>query len=186
MRRGVRVGARERCMILRRARRFVRLANRRVSFTAGVAMSKMRFLIAAAAATLAVTAFAHGKPDEAVDYRMGLMTVVEWNFSPLGEMVKGKIAFDAAEFAKRAQRIANVSDQLVEGFPKGSDKNAHSDAKAAIWAHFDDFSEKAKTFDTEAKALADVAKGKDEAKDREQFRKLADACKACHEKYKND
>jgi cytochrome c556 len=151
-----------------------------------VVMLKMRFLIAAAAATVAATAFAHSKEDAAVDYRMGLMTVVGWNFGPLSAMVKGKMPFDATEFAKHADRIGYFSDQLLEGFPKGSGKGEHSDAKAAIWANFDDFTDKAKTFNTEAKALADVAKGKDEAKDKEQFRKVAAACKACHEKYKND
>jgi len=149
-------------------------------------MSKMRFLAAAAAATLAMTAFAHTKDDDAVDYRMGLMTVVEWNFAPLSAMNKGKMPFDAVDYAKHAERVAYLSDQLVEGFPKGSDKNEHSDAKPAIWSNFADFTDKAKTFNTEAKALAEVAKGKDEAKDREQFKKLAAACKACHEKYKTD
>ena len=36
----------------------------------------------------------------------------------------------------------------------------------------------------EAKALAAVAKGNDEAKDKEQFKKVAETCKSCHEKYK--
>ena len=148
-------------------------------------MSKLHFLVVAAAA-VAATAFAHSKEEAAVDYRMGLMTVVSWNFGPLSAMVKGKAPFDANEFARRADRVAYLSDQLIEGFPKGSDKGEHTEAKAAIWANFDDFTEKAKTFNSEAKALAEVAKGKDEAKDKEQFKKVAAACKACHEKYKND
>ena len=35
-------------------------------------------------------------------------------------------------------------------------------------------------------ALAEVARSKDEAKMKAQFKKVAEACKACHEKYKND
>ncbi len=153
-------------------------------------MSKLRFLALAASAVVAATAFAHSKEDAAIDYRMGLMTVVSWNFGPLSAMVKGKVPFDANEFATHADRVAYLSDQLLEGFPKGSDKGSdkgeHTEAKAAIWANFDDFTEKAKTFSNEAKALAEVAKGKDEAKDKEQFKKVAAACKACHDKYKND
>jgi len=149
-------------------------------------MSKLRVVAVATSIAVAATAFAHSKEDAAVDYRMGLMTVVGWNFGPLGAMVKGKAPFDANEFARHADRIAFLSDQLLEGFPKGSDKGEHTEAKAAIWANFDDFTDKAKTFNTEAKALAEVAKGKDEAKDKEQFKKVAAACKACHEKYKND
>jgi cytochrome c556 len=149
-------------------------------------MFKPRLLLSAAALCATVASFAHSHEDPAVDYRMGLMTVVGWNFAPLGAMVKGKTPFDAAEFSKRAERIAYVSDQLVEGFPKGSEKGEHSSAKAAIWTSFDDFKSKADDFTREAKALAVVAKGNDEAKDKEQFKKVAATCKACHEKYKDD
>ena len=57
-------------------------------------------------------------------------------------------------------------------------------AKADIWANWDDFQGKARDFEREAKALAAVAKGNDEAKDKEQFKKVAETCKSCHEKYK--
>ncbi|MFT3791899.1 MAG: cytochrome c [Rudaea sp.] len=146
-------------------------------------MNKSRLLAAASALTLSALAFAHGKPDDAIDYRMGLMTVIGWNIDPLGAMVKGKTPFDAADFAKHANRIANLSDQIVEGFPKGSDQG-HTDAKPDIWANWDDFQSKAKDLDTQAKLLAEVAKANDEAKDKEQFKKVAETCKACHDKYK--
>jgi cytochrome c556 len=146
-------------------------------------MRKTRLFLAVSALCVAVAAFAHTKEDDAIDYRMGLMTVVGWNFSPLGAMVKGKMPFDAAEFSKHASRIALLTDQLVEGFPKGSDQG-HTDAKSDIWANWDDFQSKAKDLDREAKLLADVAKSNDEAKDKEQFKKVASTCKACHDKYK--
>ncbi len=149
-------------------------------------MLKSRILVALSAVVVAAAAFAHGKEDAAADYRMGLMTVVGWNFGPLSAMTKGKMPFDADDFDRHATRIAFLSDQLLEGFPKGSDKAENTSAKADIWAHFDDFTEKAKDFNTEAKKLAEVTKGKDEAKDKEQFKKVAAACKACHEKYKKD
>ena len=111
-------------------------------------MLKSRLFIATSAIVLTAAAFAHSKEDAAVDYRMGLMTVVGWNFGPLSAMAKGKAPFDAAEFARHADRIAFLSDQLLEGFPKGSEKNEHSDAKPDIWTHFDDFTDKAKAFST--------------------------------------
>lgn len=150
------------------------------------AMSKSRLLLAAVCAAFAASLPAHTPEDDAVEYRQGLMTVIGWNFAPLGAMVKGKTAFDPAAFALHADRIAYLSDQVVEGFPKGSDKGAHSEAKAALWANLDDFNDKAKTFNSEAKTLAEIARSKDEAKTKAQFKKVAAACKACHEKYKND
>ena len=149
-------------------------------------MSISRLLLAATCVASAAPVLAHSPEEDAVEYRQGLMTVIGWNFGPLGAMVKGKKAFDASAFALHADRIAYLSDQVVEGFPKGSDKGAHTDAKAALWANFDDFSDKAKAFNTEARALAEVARSKDEAKSKAQFKKVAEACKACHEKYKND
>jgi cytochrome c556 len=149
-------------------------------------MSKTRTLLALSALSVATLAFAHSKEEEAIGYRQGLMTVFGWNFGPLGAMVKGKIPFDAAEFSKRADRLAAISDQLVEGFPKGSDKGGDTHAKADIWTNWDDFQTKARDFDREAKALAVVAKSNDEAKDKDQFKKVAGTCKACHDKYEKE
>jgi len=149
-------------------------------------MYKTRLIVAATSLCLAAAAFAHSMQDDAIDYRMGLMTVMGWNFGPLGAMVKGKTPFNAADFSKHADRIAFLSDQILEGFPKGSDKGQEekTSAKADIWANWDDFQTKAKDLNTQAKLLAETAKGSDEAKDKEQFKKVASACKACHDKYK--
>lgn len=140
-------------------------------------------LAACGAATLAV---AHNVEDKATEYRQSLMHVIGWNFAPLSAMAKGKHAFDAAEFSMRADRIAFLSDQALEGFQKAPPKGVNTDAKADIWSNFDDFGAKAKDFVKEANALSSVAKVKDEARDKEQFKKVAAACKACHEKYKKE
>ncbi|HEX6833833.1 MAG TPA: cytochrome c [Rudaea sp.] len=136
--------------------------------------------------TLAAGASAQVKPDLAIAYRRSAMTMIGWNFGPLSAMVKGKTAFDAKEFAHRAERLAFFSEQILEGFPQGSDKGAETDAKADIWTHFDDFTAKANDFIHESKALDAAAKTGDEARMKDQFRKLAGTCKGCHEKYKAD
>ena len=59
-----------------------------------------------------------------------------------------------------------------------------TDAKADIWTNFDDFKSKLDDLVTEAKNLNEAAKTGDETKMRDQFKKTAEACKACHEKYK--
>lgn len=148
-------------------------------------MSKFRLIAAASAIALSAIAFAHdsAKPEDVIDYRQGLMTVIGWNFGPLAAMAKGKHPFEAAEFSKHADRIAHVSEQILEGFAKGSDKGK-TDAKPEVWTNWDDFQSKAKDLDTQAKLLAEVAKANDEAKDKEQFKKVAETCKACHDKYK--
>lgn len=147
-------------------------------------MLKPRLLVAASALAFSCAAFGHGKKD-AVDYRQSLMTLIGWDFGLLSDMVKEKKPFDAAEFSMRASRIAAMSDQLDEGFPKDSMRK-ESYSKPEIWSNWDDFQSKAKDFTTQAKLLADIAKTNDAAKNKEQFKKVAATCKACHDKYTRD
>lgn len=126
------------------------------------------------------------KPETAIHYRQSVYRVILWNFLPMSDMVKGKTAFDAKEFAKHAERIALLAPQLLEGFTKGSDQGAQTDAKAEIWNNFDDFENKMNTFIESARNLNEVAKNADEAKIKSQFQKMAGACKSCHDKYRAD
>lgn len=135
---------------------------------------------------LATSASGEIKPDLAIAYRRSAMTMIGWNFAPISAMVKGKTAFDAKDFAKRAERIAILSDQIFEGFPPGSDKGAETDAKAEIWTHYEDFQSKVADLARESKALDEVVKTGDETKMKDQFKKMAGTCKGCHEKYKAD
>jgi cytochrome c556 len=149
----------------------------------------MKYAPAAVAALLvafAVDAPAQHKPEAVIHYRQSAMTIIGWNFAPMSAMSKGKLAWDAKEFALHAEHVALMAPQVEEGFAKGSDKGAETDAKPDIWNNPEDFHSKLTDLINESKALADVAKGGDEAKTKEQFKKLAGACKACHEKYKAD
>lgn len=127
---------------------------------------------------------AQTKPEDAIHYRKSAYTVLLWNWMPLNAMVRGRIAFDAAEFARRADRVAAIAPQLLEGFPEGSNAGADTEAKAEIWANFSDFTSKMKDFERESAALASVAKGGDEAAMKDQFAKVGGTCKACHDQYK--
>jgi len=143
----------------------------------------LALLCAVAAATAAQT---HQKPENVIHYRQSVMDLMGWNFAPLGEMVKGRMPWDAKEFALRTERLETLAPQIAEGFTRGSDTGAETDAKPEIWTDFEDFQAKIDDYVIEAKALNEAAKSGDETKMREQFRKTAAACKACHEKYKAD
>ncbi|MFI4969305.1 MAG: c-type cytochrome [Lysobacterales bacterium] len=134
----------------------------------------------------AVVATAAVKPDTAIHYRQSVYTMIGWNFAPLGAMVKGKTPWDANEFSRHAERIAFLAPQLLEGFPQGSDKGASTEAKPGIWKNMDDFKSKMDDLVRQSQALADIAKDGDEAKMKEQFKQTAGACKACHDKYRNE
>jgi len=130
------------------------------------------------------TANAQDKPEDIIRYRKSAYTVLLWNWMPMNAMVRGRIPFDAAEFARRADRVAALTPQLLEGFPEGSGTGAPTEAKPEIWTDFADFTAKMKDLERESAALSTIAKSGDEAKMREQFAKVGGACKACHDKYK--
>ena len=143
-----------------------------------------------AAATLAtvvsLSAIAAVKPETAIKYRQGIYHAMGWNFGPMTDMVRGKAPFDQADFAKRAKRIEFYSQQLLEGFPPGSDKGAKTDAKPEIWQDFDDFKAKLSDFQDAAAILASTAAQGDEAASKKAFMATAKSCKACHKEYRKD
>jgi cytochrome c556 len=135
---------------------------------------------------LAATPALASTPDRAIGYRQDVYGLIGWNFAALGEMVRGKRAWDGAEFARRAERVAQLSLMTDEAFPPGSDKGATTDAKPEIWTNRADFDAKMEDFRREAAALAAAAKGGDEAAIKAQFAKTGGTCKACHDQYKAD
>lgn len=146
-----------------------------------------RLAVAALALALPGAALAEAvRADIAIPYRQGVFRMVLWNFSPMNQMVRGQQPFDAAEFARRAERVAWLSGQIEEGFPPGSDTGAMTESLPAIWENWDDFSAKLGDFRREAGELSEIAKGGDEAAMREQFAAVAGTCKACHDEYKAD
>ena len=144
----------------------------------------MRLVVLPLLLLTASTLSAQTKPEDAVRYRKSAYTVLLWNWMPMNAMVRGRMPFDAAEFARRAERVAHIAPQLLEGFPAGSESGANTEAKAEIWKEFADFTAKMKDFERESASLASIAKAGDEAAIKEQFGKTGGTCKACHDLYK--
>jgi cytochrome c556 len=143
----------------------------------------------AAAAALSGVAHADGPPskgERALTYRKALYQVIVWNVGPMGGMAQDKLPFNASEFALRAQRVAELTPMLAEAYPPESQDVANSKLKPAMWANRADFDSKLKTLVERSAALAEVAQGGDPAKTKAAFFSMADACKACHDKYKAD
>jgi cytochrome c556 len=150
-------------------------------------MSNVRHLTVASA-LLAAWAFPPSlpaaMPDDAVEYRQGVMNVFFWNLDHMGSMVKGETPFDAAAFKGYAADLATASAlRVMQGFPEDS-LNDESDAKDEIWLNWDDFQTKYKTLHEAAAKLSETAAGGDEAAMRAQYKETAGACKACHKEYK--
>lgn len=128
------------------------------------------------------------KPQDVVEYRKSVYTVIGWNFKPIGAMMKGEIPFDAAAVARHAQYVEMMSKAAPEGFTKGSGPDAVKDteAKPEIWTSPDKFKTAMTNFQQESTKLAEVAKTGKEADIKAQFGKTAETCKACHKEFKKD
>jgi len=146
-------------------------------------MPRIRHFLAPAC--LLFAASAQADVEKVVDYRQGLMNVYAWNVTSMADMVKGKVAFDAAAFARHAKDLAAATQlELMAAFPEDS-INDESDATEAIWLDWGKFQDRHKALREESAKLAQAAAGGDEAAMKEQFGTTAKTCKGCHDDFKN-
>jgi cytochrome c556 len=121
---------------------------------------------------------------DAIDYRSGVMNVFSWNLGPMGAMLKEKIPYDQAAFARHANDLASAATlDVLSGFPEDS-VSEDSAAMSEIWLDWDDFAAKYEDLKQESAKLAEVAAGGDKAAIAAQFDTTRETCKACHKKYK--
>ena len=148
--------------------------------------SRKSLTAASLAAVVTIPAVAHIERTEPLQsLRQSYFAIVGMTFGPMGDMVKGKIEWNDAQFSAWADDLASVSKVSVErGFAPGSEKGK-TRAKPAIWENTDDFAQKLANFRSEAAALAEAASAGDKAVTVEQFKQTGGTCKACHDNYKS-
>jgi cytochrome c556 len=143
---------------------------------------------AGAVAALVGTALAQQPPskgEQALKYRKSLYQVIVWDFGPMGAMAQDKLPFDAREFARRAEHVAFLTPLLADAYPPESRDVADSKLKPEMWDNRADFEQKLKTLAERTATLSAVAKTGDVAKTKAAFFDAANACKDCHDKYRN-
>lgn len=141
-------------------------------------------LVALATTTIAVTAAAQAKPEDAIKYRQSTYRVIGWNFGAMAAMVKGEKPYDKDGFARNAAIVEFMGKLPLEGFIPGSDKG-DTKARPEIWGRMDDFKTKMNRMNEETAKLASVARGGNFDEIKKQFGATAATCKSCHDDYKN-
>ena len=148
-------------------------------------MRAARLILAGLLAGVLVTPAQAADADKAIKYRQALFQVILWDFGPMAGMVKGKIPFDAAAFAARAERVSMMGSRIVEGFGPGTDAgDMKTRALPAIWEDRAGFEKAAQDFIDASAKLASVAKGGDEDAMKAQFAATGKTCKGCHDEYR--
>lgn len=151
-------------------------------------MKKLILMFTLSATTLgsAVAATAFSDAKDAVEYRKAAFQLIRHNTGDIGDMLQGKVAFDAKRVQQRADALAALAPLPWAAFHTAGTEAGGGDAKKEIWADMNDFIAKADKFSTDAKALQSAAQSGDQAKVKAAFAQFRGNCKACHDKYKAD
>lgn len=139
-------------------------------------------LLTAATSATAQTVFE--KPEDAIDYRQSVFSLIRVQIGDMGDMLKGKVPFDAERFEKRANNAAALSSMPWEAFVDGSN-DGDTDALPAIWEDRATFDKKAQAFAQYAQELAVAAKSGDQSVIKPAFANWAKGCKDCHKSFKD-
>lgn len=144
--------------------------------------------LAAAASLVAVPLAVAQTPSpaqQAIKYRQSALTLLGWNIGPISAMMKGEAPFDAKKAELHATRLQQVAPMILEGFPAGSQSGAATKAKPEIWNNLDDFKAKAADLEKATAGLVAATRTGDQKQVGQALGTVGNACKACHDKYKD-
>ena len=130
------------------------------------------------------TSWADERTQKTIEARQGLLKVVAQYFGPIVGIAKGQIPYDAALIEKNAGKVAQLAPMITDMFALDtSTSGIETEAKAAIWADYADFSAKAATTTERAQALV-AATAEGQGATMKAFGALGASCKSCHDSYR--
>ena len=132
--------------------------------------------------TISSVALAHsGVKDKNVKERMMVMKEMANTTKIIGQMLKGKKAFDANEAKLALERLSSLSLKTPKVFTINA-SDPKSEAKPAIWDEFDEFTRLSKDLAETSILLAGSIDSIDDL--RPALRGVSSGCKACHSRYR--
>ncbi len=140
--------------------------------------------IAALLAVMGTAAFAESEPENVIKYRQGAMSALGGHMGASAQIVRGKVDYQD-HLLFHAESIEALSRRVLELFPEGSDFG-ETGAKEVIWEKRDDFQAAARRGGQAASDYLAAVKSGDKTVIGKSFRTLADACKKCHKKFREE
>ena len=132
--------------------------------------------------TMSSIALAHsGVKDENVKERMMVMKEMANNTKVIGQMLKGKMEFDADKAKLALERLSSLSLETSEVF-KVNATDPKSEAKSSIWDEFDKFTKLSKDLAETSTFLVNSIETIDDL--RSALKGISSGCKACHSQYR--
>jgi len=139
-------------------------------------------LMTGAAAVLAQTAT---PAEKAIEYRQAVFKVVARNFGPLAQSAQGKLELQPAAARRYAERLAQISQFAGDAFPDIS-REGKTRAKPEIWTDRAGFDQLLEDLTDATRSLASVTA--DATAKPDDFKAavgaVGNACKGCHDKYR--
>jgi len=117
-----------------------------------------------------------------IETRQAGQDLLAGTFTGINEGVKHQV--EVKTFANPAAALARWMKQFPTTFPPGSDHGNNTKALPAIWSDRPGFDQAASNFVAAATKLAQLAKADDTAGFTAQVKAVADACTACHNKFR--
>jgi len=124
-------------------------------------------------------------PEEAIAYRKAVMAAQQWHMKIMSRMVQGHVAYDKAEFTKRAQNVSELSKMIYEGFLIADSDFGDTRAKLEIWAAMDKFKAESDKMVSEAAKLVSLSQANDIKAINTQFGDTLNACDGCHGNFRS-
>ena len=122
---------------------------------------------------------------KAVETRQGLFQVEAFTFGPVGGMLKGA-PLDPALVQKEAARVRVVAGIIPEVFQLDTSKfQVTTKARATIWSNKAEFDQKARGLESAAAVLETAAQKGDRGAILDAAGKVGNACKACHDDFRD-
>jgi cytochrome c556 len=125
------------------------------------------------------------KPEDAIEYRQSVMTIMGHHVGQMGAMVTGKKPYKKQAFYHNATIAEMLSTLPWQAFmTPGSDKGKTA-MKSSALREKDKFMAKARTLETEIRKLVKTAAGGDFNAVKAQFGEVGKSCKSCHQDYRS-
>jgi cytochrome c556 len=147
-------------------------------------MNRLALLVLAAASAPLLSAPAAAqftKPDDAVAYRQGAMSIQDAHFRRMAAMANGRVPYDQATAVANAEVVDFIVKLPWAAFGPGM---VGGDAKPEIWKEQPKFKELSDKLETQAGQLLVAAKSGDVGQLKTALGDMDETCKSCHDSFR--
>jgi cytochrome c556 len=131
---------------------------------------------------LAFAGFA--KPEDAIEYRKAVMTVIGQHFGRIAAVVKEQTPYNKGEVEHNAEVLQVMAGLAWEAVMVPGSDQGDTTLKPSAMQEKDKFMAAAQQFEGAVQKLAETAQSGDLMAVKAQFGEVAKSCKACHSTYR--